>query len=485
MTKFLRYTILLCVLICTLTACRDDKEEKFKHSDSVRITAFSLSADTTILDNLNTVFFTIDLEKGLIYNADSLPKGTDVSKLAINISTDSASEVTISTLDTTYNYLDHNKKKIDLTFPIHAKVVSRSKLYSKDYQIKVNVHTMESDRLTWGGVQYSSLPGEGSLQEQRTIQYNGLIHCYMQRNDTYYRATAVRPGDEWDITTLDLSFTPQLQSLRAGHNALYLLDNDGILHTSTDGITWNSTNQKYAAIIGCLDEQLLTLTHDGSNYYHDIYPRPEGYTPQPTAQGFPVSGHSDMLTYDSPWLTIPQGMIIGGRTADGSLTGAMWGYDGSNWARLNNTLPAREGATFFPYVTFFVDDNWITTEMPTWFVIGGINETTALRDIWISNNYGVTWKEAGDEMILPGYILPRGFASVIICDEPINSPIPSWESIDMLPIPQNYRRIPMYSTKDNTLVPYIYMFGGKSHDGINYNQVWRGIINRLRFEPIP
>ena len=56
-----------------------------------------------------------------------------------------------------------------------------------------------------------------------------------------------------------------------------------------------------------------------------------------------------MLTYNSPWLTSPQGMIVGGRTANGQLTGAMWGYDGNSWAMLNDQLPVREGATFFSF----------------------------------------------------------------------------------------------------------------------------------------
>ena len=485
MTKLFKYTLIFLASVCLLSACNDDKKEKIAPSDSVRITTFSLVADSSVLENLDKVFFTIDLEKGLIYNADSLPKGTNVSQLAFNITTDSASVVNITTLDSTYNYLEYSKKKINLSHPVYAEVVSRSGLYRKEYQIKVNVHNLEADRLTWGGMQYSFLPGQGNLTAQHTVQYNELIYCYMERDGAYYLAIAVRPGDEWDITPLQLSFTPQLQSLRTSSDMLYMLDNNGMLHTSVDGITWNETDQNFAAIIGCLNGELLTLLYKDGAYYHDIYPRPEGYTPQPIAQGFPVSGHSNMLTYNSSWLTSPQGMIIGGRTADGTLTGAMWGYDGNKWAMLNNSIPPREGATFFPYVTFFVDDYWITSEMITWFVIGGINDQAALRDVWVSNNYGITWRNGGLDLQVPGYILPRGFASVVICEEPINTEIASWASLDMLPIPQNYRRVPMHSTTDDTLVPYIYMFGGVAKDGYNYNQIWRGIINRLRFEPIP
>ena len=39
----------------------------------VIVSSFSLSKDDSILANLDTVFFSIDLQRGRIFNADSLP----------------------------------------------------------------------------------------------------------------------------------------------------------------------------------------------------------------------------------------------------------------------------------------------------------------------------------------------------------------------------------------------------------------------------
>lgn len=486
MTRYFKYICLLLATICILPSCKDDDKEEIIASDSVRITSFSLAADTTILDNLENVFFTIDLEKGLIYNADSLPKGTEVTKLKIELKTDDAAYANIKTVDSTYNYLTYSKNAIDFTNPVDVEVGSKSGLYKKKYKITVNVHQIESDRLFWGGMQYSYLPGKGAITKQHTVHFNGLIYCFMLRNGEYTLATAATPSEEWNITTISFPFTPDLLTMRCTDTAMYTLDTEGNMYSSVDGITWENTGAAYAAIIGNFGGTLLTLTQDGDTYYHDKYPRPEGFTPQPVASDFPVSGFSEMLTYNSPWLTAPQGMIVGGRTASGELTGAMWGYDGTTWAILNNSISKREGAAFFQYVTFFVDDNWVTSEKITWFVIGGLNETTALSDVWTSNNYGVTWQRAGSELQIPGYILGRGYASVIVCDEPIeSSDDPTWRPLDTYPIPQGYRSEPMYSKVEERLVPYIYMFGGEGISGTTYDQVWRGIINRLRFEPIP
>ena len=485
MTNISRYFLLLVLMLCTLTACKKDDEGKNVVSESVRISAFSLQADSTIIENLDKVFFTIDLDNGLIYNADSLPQNTIVSGLKFTITTDSASEVNITTIDTTYNYLKQKSLPNNLFAPAQIEVVSQSGKYRKVYQLKVNVHKLNPDQLYWGGVQYAKLPGEGTLTAQHTVKYQGLVYCFMTRNDQHLLAVASHPADEWQITELALSFTPNWQSLRAGDDVIAILDTDNNLHTTTDGINWESTGTNYAALIGCLGSEILTLTRDGDNYYHDKYPRPEGFTPQPISPKFPIEGFSDMVCYNSNWLSSPQGMIVGGRTANGNLTGALWGYDGNSWALLNNQIPVREGATFFTFVTFFTDDYWVTTELPTWFVMGGLNDSGAMRDVWYSNNHGITWQKSERTLMIPGYINARGYASVVVCDEPANTTYASWQSVDMLPIPQGYRKLATYSSANEYLVPYIYMFGGSYSIGTIYDQVWRGTINRLRFEPIP
>lgn len=45
------------------------------------VTAFSLNDNKKVLDSLSNVFFSIDLVSANIFNADSLPYGTNVSRL--------------------------------------------------------------------------------------------------------------------------------------------------------------------------------------------------------------------------------------------------------------------------------------------------------------------------------------------------------------------------------------------------------------------
>ncbi|MDE6322241.1 MAG: hypothetical protein K2L93_08090, partial [Muribaculaceae bacterium] len=90
---------------------------------------------------------------------------------------------------------------------------------------------------------------------------------------------------------------------------------------------------------------------------------------------FPVSGTSDMIDIDSKWSSKPQKLMVGGRKADGKVSGALWGYDGKSWARISrNDVPAGEGKTLMLYSTFTTDStNWTVKEYPTLFTFGGRN----------------------------------------------------------------------------------------------------------------
>jgi hypothetical protein len=85
-------------------------------------------------------------------------------------------------------------------------------------------------------------------------------------------------------------------------------------------------------------------------------------------------------------------------------------------------------------------------------------------------------------MLFPDYITARGYGSIIMNEEPMGSNLAEWLT---MPAPCEYRRMPLYTSVENQLVPYIYMFGGYTKGGTQFNEVWRGVINRLTFEPIP
>ena len=101
--------------------CNSEKEDIATVSySSVAVEGFSLAADDSVLANLDSVFFTIDLNNALIFNADSLPVGTDVSKLVVKVNTTSVGGVELivprpGMTDSVYNYLANQHDSIDFS----------------------------------------------------------------------------------------------------------------------------------------------------------------------------------------------------------------------------------------------------------------------------------------------------------------------------------------------------------------------------------
>ncbi|MDE6175752.1 MAG: hypothetical protein K2F88_09340, partial [Duncaniella sp.] len=166
--RFPLYSLLALVLTAFVAGCNDDEGSTFVSEGdfgNCSVTSFSINKNDKVLTGLDSVFFSIDLVNGRIFNADSLPKGTDVSKLVINIGTSSASacELTFRKLgtsrDTTINYIDSPTDSINFSNgPIKMMVTSYNGQSKREYSIDVNVHKVETDTLFWAEGAKTGLP---------------------------------------------------------------------------------------------------------------------------------------------------------------------------------------------------------------------------------------------------------------------------------------------------------------------------------------
>ncbi len=155
MTKrFPLYLTIALLISCFTAGCNDDTSDMaVLEGDyyNCSISSFSLSKDDSVLRALDSVFFSIDLINAEIYNADSLPKGTDIRKLVVNVNAVAASsiEVTykalVSKRDTTVNLTEHPGDSINFSDgPVEMTVTSYNGQAKLKYNIRVNVHTMVS-----------------------------------------------------------------------------------------------------------------------------------------------------------------------------------------------------------------------------------------------------------------------------------------------------------------------------------------------------
>lgn len=485
--------VVLLSSILPFTSCNkkdNDDDTVYSYSTSTQttlVTSFGLQADADVLASLDSVYFTVDYDRGLIYNADSLPVGTDISGLKVKVNFQNTVSSAIfsitgatSQADTTIEYTASMSKKLDFTGKTLLTVTSADKSQVKEYEVKVLVHKANPDLLVWPMEWRRDLPGYSSSatglktvqqgEVYRTMVYNGT-ECKMLSSSSLF-------GGSWSSQTVDMPFTPQVSTLTAIDEALFILAEDGTLYASTDGTDWASCGVIWHNLLGAYEDRVLGILSGDDGYYHDEYPHIEDFIVTPVEDGFPVSHSSDMIQTDYTWSLSSQAMLVGGYDSDGKLVSDVWGYDGEQWAKINNShnhsLPALADATLFSYCTY--------KKLPgvrryglqqTWYVMGGrLSDGTLNGKIYLSNTQGIVWTQADTTIVQPDYV-PKFYGAQAF----VNYETMSASVANNMP-----RRV---STPITTWeCPFIYLMGGYNEEDELLPYVWRGVFNRMTNYPV-
>jgi len=506
MTKTNRFGLAAIVAALGLSAaCNSDYTPVEITYTSVAVTSFSLAEDENVLVGLDTVFFSIDLQNAQIFNADSLPFGTRIDKLVPKLTTlEGASEARFIMTrpglpDSISDYLTNPNDSIDFSNgPVSLFMRSPDGKVERTYTVKVNVHQQKSDSLAWGRVAYRNLPGElAAPVRQHTTATAEAVYCLtVDASGLYCLASAHDPSaEEWTNVKPSFGFTPDIDSFTAAADgSLYILATDGILYTSSDGIAWTECAgiSSMSHIYGAYGGGIVGACHDGEAWRLKSYPAAIDVA---IPAEMPVGGTSPSVSFSFPMSASEQLVFIGGRRADGHLSNASWGFDGSNLVALSTRtpVPALEDMVLLPYFTFRTSTQWVTTTHAALFAFGG-KDATGLpnRSVYVSTDYGVTWRKGDSLVQLPSYIpAPVGAQAVVFPEryEARSGVLPLWTemSAETLQVPRT--SLPAISTMatrpvDNWDCPFIYLFGGEKADGTCYDTIWRGVINRLTYKPI-
>lgn len=481
--------LIVLLVTSTFTSCnKDSQEDTIKNvssSSSTLISSFSIGKNKDERYNLDSVYFSIDQDRGLIYNADSLPVNTDVTRLTVNVSfptlVDKAEfHVTGGKVmkDTIVNYTSSTNDSIDFTGHVDLVVTAADKKTTRIYNVKVNVHRIEPDTLFWDTNLRRELPHEaGVVTAEKVVQQGSVYLALVQQGERYTISSAPSLGqDTWKKIAESFPFNPQVKSFTSTRDAVYLLDASGELYRSLDmGATWTDCGVAWYSITGGYAGRLLgVVAHDGT-FNHDEYPRPSGFILQEVEPDFPVAGSSPLVMTSNEWVTAPQSLMVGGYTKTGELTNASWGYDGSSWGNLSNSattsgnLPAVAEPVVVPYYTVRLDTVSLkVTKRVAWLLMGGRLADGSLNKVtYVSYNQGISWTAGANTMQLPSCITSCYGAQAFVVTESrtkaksfISKPVTTWDC------------------------PYIYLVGGVNASGETDCSIWKGVINRLSFKPI-
>lgn len=276
---------------------------------SVAVYKFALSPDKNILANLDSVFFSIDLENKRIFNANPLPYGTETKKLVPVITIfDNVSVIELTSrkadgTDTTHNYLAHPNDSINFANgPVSMKVRSYDGLVECTYSITVNVSPVKMDSLVWDRAAQRPLPSSISAPtEQKTVACGERLVCLTRAASTYSIAHTDNPyNGTWETKTVAMPAGTIVNSLAATSDKLYVLaGNDGTnaeLHISSDlGQTWLPAGMSLHHIYGNCGDIVPAnrMAADGTWQLVDAASGKEYTMPE----GFPIENTSGLASY--------------------------------------------------------------------------------------------------------------------------------------------------------------------------------------------
>lgn len=478
----------------TLVSCKSDKKDDsnsvYTYSTSTQttlVTGFGLQADANVLANLDSVHFTVDYDNGLIYNADSLPVGTDISALKVTVEflntvKSAVFSITGATVqaDTTINYTTSMTKSLDFTGKTLLTVTSADESEVKQYDVKVLVHKVEPDSLIWPASWRRDLPGyDGSAIAQKTVRQGDLYRTLMYDGTTCTLLTAFAPNQgTWDKQTVSLPFTPAVASLVASDDALYMLDSDGVLYISADGTEWNSCGVTWHNVLGVYDGRVLGITSGSDGYYHDEFPHSDEFASTRVEDGFPVAHASNMVVTGNKWTISQQAIIVGGVDSNGNVLNNVWGYDGTCWGKIDNShstaLPALTDATLFSYYTYkTLSGVRRYGRQQTWYLMGGRLADGKLNgNIYLSYTQGIVWTVGDSKISQPDHMTKFYGAQAFVNNETLSATGAGYAP----------RRVQSF---DGTWeCPFIYLFGGYNDQGALLPNVWRGVYIRLTNYPV-
>ena len=272
MRRNLATYLTICLSVCLFASCWGDENEDLQ-SPFAMVKSFSIGnikstypaftsdgRDTTVVRTIDCkpFTFTIDQTNGLIYNNDSLPYSTDLSKVVTTMTINGVASIFVDSTET-YDYYAA-ADSTDFTKPRKFRIYSEGGTHHKDYLVSINAHQVEPEMLTWekGNAVESLVPYSAK-------EFDGKMNLFGTINaKTAVASTPVGSHIAWSVTEItSLPENADLTTIQNYKNALYIIA-DSAVYTSADAVNWSlaATIPGAVAIVGASDHDLIMVATD-------------------------------------------------------------------------------------------------------------------------------------------------------------------------------------------------------------------------------
>lgn len=402
MKKNLSTYFVLFLSLLTIFSCSRSEDDGYTLSPYAFIKSFSIAdirssypsftsdgRDTTVVKtvSMGSFAFTINQLTGEIYNNDSLPFATDVTKVVISLSAEGVPSIYD---DSTSLYEAISKSdSIDFTAPRKFRVYSNDAQYHKDYTISINVHQVDPEMMVW-----AQMPAVDAVVPVRAMELDGNMYLFGKDSEgaAVVSVTAIDDANVWSTAGVTGLSVDALSTITVWGGQFYAVAS-GNLYSSADAKFWEvaASGLGAIAIVGASDEageiwiageQGLLRSKDGGSFE----------VTEALPNGFPLYGVSLMSYPLSHNKEIVRYMLVGYTTAakDGDV--AVWSRLSSEdkWVRYDNegntfTCPALKDVTAVRY-------NGNLYALGGAGNVNGVN-VDAFSSFYVSKDNGIVWKE--------------------------------------------------------------------------------------------
>jgi hypothetical protein len=312
--------------VVTLASCNDNSTTYVTEDPSAnaQIYSFALSATLSNVSGIDSVNFpilaktrfSIDQFKLLIYNSDSLPYKTRLTKYMAKLTYENPYKIEILYPNDSVVAWS-TSDSIDFSLHPQLKVTpANGKLDDvKIYTIDIRIHKVDPDSLVWTNVTGSfELPN--TIERQKTLLVgDSLFHTFsIDKDGKFYsyeiNKSATSPLSWKKQPTTVIPATVKLESITSFNKKFYAVDADGKAYSSTDGVVWQVSNSNVQSILGVLPgkeaakDSLLVVTKQSGKYVfaktldmQSLRIVKRNSEPEVPAT-FPVQGFTSVTNYD-------------------------------------------------------------------------------------------------------------------------------------------------------------------------------------------
>ena len=453
--KALNIIIGLFIAACSITSCLDSDYTEYEYSSNSSITAFSITdsiitkyvavvngKDTTLSKAVigSDYPFVIDQGEGLIYNPDSLPVGTNISKVVVDITADTQGIYIVAETDSLWEAED----SLNFEKPIQFKILAENGTFGHIYTAKINVHKQEPDSLNW-----LKLEGNFSknIKKQKAVYANNTIYVFAENGTSVLMTkTNADNGLEWS-EPIQIGILANYSSAMAWGNQLYILAKNE-LYTSTDGLEWKKvdTEQSFSQLLASISSEHnhKMIGIDTENHYIESKDGKKWDRYESIPSNFPINqfaSTSFVLDTNDKFERI---VLIGDNKIVTDTTNIVWtqlNMD-NDWTEL--TMESNK------YACPKLENCGMIHYNNTLYVFGGAGQyngsVKAFSKFYASEDDGICWKEVKEK-----FMFPETFSTL-------------YEQAD-----GNYS----YIVDDQHFIWIMWSQTG---------EVWRGRVNKLGFE---